>query len=231
MRFPSFSLLVLPQPTPHRSSCYLFFFSPVGSPLTQALLFSLWSNPKTQAWISIQVGLRRRSWGVILESAWSVFLAGVETGEAGPLGWWSSERLGWVLAAVLWWDQIGVSLILFWVLIWLWDCVLVLQCKGGRWKESKAATVEEDDDREGSGVHGNEEVELEVELQKKNVWFVFVCVGVCHKVEEEMDFFFNFFIIFYYFGGWGLRLWSVVVVAVVVALGSGGSGCWQWVCW
>ena len=87
--------------------------------------------------------------------------------------------------------------------------------------------MEEDDDREGSGVHGNEEVELEVELQKKNVWFVFVCVGVCHKVEEEMDLFF----IFYYFGGWGLRLWSVVVGAVVVALGSGGSGCWQWVCW
>ena len=87
--------------------------------------------------------------------------------------------------------------------------------------------MEEDDDREGSGVQGNEEVELEVELQKKNVWFVFVCVGVCHKVEEEMDLFF----IFYYFGGWGLRLWSVVVAAVVVALGNGGSGCWQWVCW
>ena len=55
--------------------------------------------------------------------------------------------------------------------------------------------MEEDDDGEGSSVRGNEEVELEVELQKKNVWFVFVCVGVCHKVEEEMDFFFNFFII------------------------------------
>ena len=29
-----------------------------------------------------------------------MFLAGVETREAGPLGWWSSERLVWVLAAV-----------------------------------------------------------------------------------------------------------------------------------
>ena len=83
--------------------------------------------------------------------------------------------------------------------------------------------MEEDDDRLGSGVHGNEEVELEVELQKKNVWFVFVCVGVCHKVEEEMDFFFNFFIIFYYFGGWGLRL-LLVVLSVTVA--DGGNGCW-----
>ena len=27
----------------------------------------------------------------------------------GLLGWWSSERLGWVLAAVLWWVQIGVE--------------------------------------------------------------------------------------------------------------------------
>ena len=35
--------------------------------------------------------------------AWSAFLAGVETREARPLGWWSSERLGWVLAVVLWW--------------------------------------------------------------------------------------------------------------------------------
>ena len=54
------------------------------------------------------------------------FLAGVETREVGPLGWWLSERLGWVLVAVLWWVQIGVSL------IWFWDCVLVLQCEGGR---------------------------------------------------------------------------------------------------
>ena len=54
------------------------------------------------------------------------FLAGVETREVGPLGWWSSERLGWILAAVLWWVQIRVSL------IWFWDCVLVLQCEGGR---------------------------------------------------------------------------------------------------
>nr|POE99772.1 hypothetical protein CFP56_48667 [Quercus suber] len=35
-------------------------------------------------------------------SVWLVFLAGVEIEEAGPLGWWSLERLGWVLAAVLW---------------------------------------------------------------------------------------------------------------------------------
>ena len=26
-----------------------------------------------------------------------MFLAGVETREVGPLRWWSSERLGWVL--------------------------------------------------------------------------------------------------------------------------------------
>ena len=161
-------------------------------------------------------------------------------GVVGVLGWGWDQR-GWASGVVVI-GEAGVGFgcgfvvgldwgdwFLFWVLIWFWDCVLVLQCKGGRWKESKAAAVEEDDDRLGSGVHGNEEVELEVELQKKNVWFVFVCVGVCHKVEEEMDLFF----IFYYFGGWGLRLWSVVVGAVVVALGSGGSGCWQWqwVCW
>ena len=72
--------------------------------------------------------------------------------------------------------------------------------------------MEEDDDRLGSGVHGNEEVELEVELQKKNVWFVFVCVGVCHKVEEEMDFFF-YYLLFWWLG-----------VKVVVG-GGGGCGC------
>ena len=44
-------------------------------------------------------------------SAWSLFLAGVEIEEVGLLGWWSSERLGWVLAAILWWVQIEVSLI------------------------------------------------------------------------------------------------------------------------
>ena len=73
-------------------------FSSAGSPSTQTLLFSLWPNPKTRAWVDVQIRLSRRSWGVILESAWSVFLAGVETGETGPLGWWSSERLGWVSA-------------------------------------------------------------------------------------------------------------------------------------
>ena len=52
-----------------------------------------------------------------------MFLAGVETREAGLLGWWSSERLGWVLVTVLWWVQIGVSL------IWFWDCVLVYSAK------------------------------------------------------------------------------------------------------
>ncbi|KAK9991085.1 hypothetical protein SO802_026070 [Lithocarpus litseifolius] len=43
-------------------------------------------------------------------STWSMFLARVEIGEAGPLGWWSLERLGWVLAAILWWVQIGECL-------------------------------------------------------------------------------------------------------------------------
>ena len=42
--------------------------------------------------------------------------------------------------------------------------------------------MEEDDDREGSSVRGNEEVELEVELQKKNMRFIFMCVGACYKV-------------------------------------------------
>ena len=72
---------------------------------------------------------------------------------------------------------------------------MVFQCEGGRGKESEAvAAVEEDDDGEGSGVrvHGNEEVEPKVELQKKNVWFAFMCVGGCYKVKEGIDFFFFF---------------------------------------
>ena len=47
----------------------------------------------------------------MLLSAWSVFLAGVEIREVGSLGWWLIKRLGWVLAMVLWWAQVGVSLI------------------------------------------------------------------------------------------------------------------------
>ena len=41
---------------------------------------------------------------------------------------------------------------------------MVLQCEGGRGKESKAVVVEEDDDGEGSGVcvRGNEEAEPKV---------------------------------------------------------------------
>ena len=52
--------------------------------------------------------------------------------------------------------------------------------------------MEEDDEGEGSGVcvRGNEKAELEVELQKKNVWFVFLYVGACYKIEEGMNFFF-----------------------------------------
>ena len=33
----------------------------------------------------------------------SDFLAGVEIGEAKPLGWWFFLWLRWVLASVLWW--------------------------------------------------------------------------------------------------------------------------------
>ena len=34
----------------------------------------------------------------------------------GLLGWWSLKRLGWVLAAVLWWVQIGVARVVgFWL--------------------------------------------------------------------------------------------------------------------
>ena len=51
--------------------------------------------------------------------------------------------------------------------------------------------MEKDDDEEGSSVRGNEEVELEVELQKKNMMFIFMCVGACYKVEEGMNFFFG----------------------------------------
>ena len=56
--------------------------------------------------------------------------------------------------------------------------------------------MEEDDEGEGSGVcvRGNEKAELEVELQKKNVWFVFLYVGACYKIEEGMNFFFFFLI-------------------------------------
>ena len=71
--------------------------------------------------------------------------------------------------------------------------------------------MEEDDNGEGSSVRGNEEVELEVELQKKNVRFIFMCVGACYKVEEGMDLFFFFF--------WWLG------VEVVVGDGDGGYGC------
>ena len=117
-----------------------------------------------------------------------------------------------------------MSLISFWVLIRCLDCVLVLQCEGGRGKESEAAIMAEDDNGEESGirVRGNKEAEPKVELQKKNVWFVFVCVGACYKVDEGMDF---FFIFYFYFGGWGSRLWLVVVAAMVVVVRGGGRGC------
>ena len=112
-------------------------------------------------------------------------------------------------------------------LIWFWDCVLVLQCEGGRGKESEAAIMAEDDNGEESGirVRGNKEAKPKVELQKKNVWFVFVCVGACNKVDEGMDFFFYFFYFLFYFGGWGSRLWLVVVAAMVVVVRGGGRGC------
>ena len=63
--------------------------------------------------------------------------------------------------------------------------------------------MEEDDDGEGSGVcvRGNEKAELEVELQKKNVWFVFLCVGVCYKIEEGMNFVFYFIFFILVVGG------------------------------
>ncbi|KAK9992743.1 hypothetical protein SO802_027728 [Lithocarpus litseifolius] len=115
-------------------------------------------------WDRIETVRKPKLTWVLLESDWAwvllefvkVFLVGVETGEARLQEWWSSERLGWILVAVLWWVQIG--------------------CEGGRGKESKAAAVEEDDNGEGSGVRGNKEAKPKVELQKKNVWFVFMCV-------------------------------------------------------
>ena len=63
--------------------------------------------------------------------------------------------------------------------------------------------MEENDDGEGSGVRvrGNKKAELEVELQKKNVWFVFLCVGVCYKIEEGMNFVFYFIFFILVVGG------------------------------
>ena len=68
-------------------------------------------------------------------------------------------------------------------LIWFWDCVLVLQCEGGRGKESEAAIMAEDDNGEESGirVRENKEAEPKVELQKKNV----VCFCVCGCVLQS----------------------------------------------
>ena len=79
--------------------------------------------------------------------------------------------------------------------------------------------MEEDDNREGSGVRvcGNEEAKPEVELQKKNVWFVFMCVGACYKVEEGMNLF------FFFFKFWWLR--------VEVVVGGGGCDCRCGRCW
>ena len=143
--------------TPHYSKLLLFFiilfrsFSLSLSCALRPLSLSLFCLSVSLSlcilslWVLGVAELSRSSWDVILESAWLVFLARVETREARPLGWWSSERLGWVLATVLWWVQIGVSLIWFWVLIWFWDCVLVLQCEGGKGDESQATAVEEDD--------------------------------------------------------------------------------------
>ena len=108
-------------------------------------------------------------------------------------------------------------------LIWFWDCVLVLQCEGGRGKESEAAIMAKDDNGEESGicVRGNKEAEPKVELHKKNVWFVFVCVGATKLMKGWT--FFSF--LFIYFGGWGSRLWLVVVAAMVVVVRGGGRGC------
>ena len=84
-----------------------------------------------------------------------------------------------------------------------------------------------DDNGEESGirVRENKEAEPKVELQKKNVWFVFVCVGVCYKVDEGMDFFFFFFILVVWGQGcgwwwWQLWLWLCAVVVVGVSSGS-----------
>ena len=114
-------------------------------------------------------------------------------------------------------------------LIWFWNCVLVLQCEGGRGKESEAAIMAKDDNGEESGirVRGNKEAKPKVELQKKNVWFVFVCVGGCYKVDEGMDFFFFFYLFILVVGGqgcgwwwWQLWLWLCAVVVVGVSSGS-----------
>ena len=38
----------------------------------------------------------------------------------GLLGWWSSERLVWVLAAVLWWVlAMGCAVVFFFFFLWL----------------------------------------------------------------------------------------------------------------
>ena len=77
-----------------------------------------------------------------------------------------------------------------------------------------------DDNGEESGicVRGNKEAEPKVELHKKNVWFVFVCVGACYKVDEGMDFFFFLF-------------WWLGVKVVVGGGGSYGCGCARWWSW
>ena len=156
-----------PRLISHHATSFFFFFGWFSlNPGSSLLFMAEPKNPSLSQHLDQVESAFLKSWCVILESAWSVFLAGVETREVGLLGWWSSDRLGWVLVAVLWWIQIRVSLIWFWVLIWFWDCVLFLQCEGGRGKESAASTVEEDDDEEGSGicVRGNEEVEPKVKL-------------------------------------------------------------------
>nr|POE70398.1 hypothetical protein CFP56_71202 [Quercus suber] len=120
-------------------------FSSVGSLNPSSSLLSM-VKPKNPSLSRHSDRVESAFLGIILKSAWSVFLTGVETEEAGPLQWWSSERLGWVLGAVLWWVQIG--------------------CERGRGEESEVVVVEEDDDEEGSDVHvcvrGNEEAEPEV---------------------------------------------------------------------
>ena len=79
------------------------------------------------------------------------------------LGWWSSERLGWVLAAVLWWVQIGVEVQIGVARVVGFGCGFVAV-----------------------------------------LWWVLAVV--CAVV--------------FFFGGWGLRLW-LVVVAVAVAVVRG----------
>ncbi|KAK7845814.1 hypothetical protein CFP56_008850 [Quercus suber] len=71
-----------------------------------------------------------------------------------------------------WRTATTVAVAILFVLTFIQTVCSILQCEGGRGKESEAVAIEEDDDGEGSGVcvrvHGNEEVEPEVELQKKN---------------------------------------------------------------